>query len=177
MLRCIAPLRFSRIIERGGPIPEKTQMMEKIQKSSEEWAKILNKQEFDVIRNKGTEPPRSGEYDKLYPKEGYFKCRACDFPLYSAKAKFDSGCGWPAYNACFHSSVGCHVKSEVDNSVGMERIEILCARCDGHLGHVFYGEKGPNTERHCVNSVSVKFDKGSPNMNVTNGPVEVKRSK
>merc|ERR1711915_958300 len=111
------------------------------------------------------------------PKSGFFKCKACDLPLYSAQAKFDSGCGRPAYKACYHSTLGCHVKTKVDNSFGMERIEILCARCDGHLGHVFYGEKGKDTERHCVNSISIKFDKGIPDMQVTDGPVDTDQSK
>merc|ERR1712196_311094 len=109
-------------------------------------------------RNKGTEPGRSGEYDKHYPKSGYYVCKGCGFPLYSFAAKFDSGCGWPAYDKCYHSEkYGCHVAFEHDNSYGMLRTEILCKRCDGHLGHVFFGEVKPSGERHCVNSASVKY--------------------
>jgi len=137
----------------------------------------LNKQEYEVIRNKGTEPAGSGEYDKFDPPEGYFICRACEFPLYSAKAKFQSGCGWPSYNACYHSEIGCHVLTEVDTSHGMERTEITCGRCDGHLGHVFYGEKSKDSERHCVNSISVKFAKGVPDMQVRDGPVVLSKKK
>merc|ERR1712048_816595 len=114
-----------------------------------------------------------GEYDKLYPKEGHFKCRACGFPLYSYQAKFNSGCGWPAFESCYHSEkYGCHVGTNVDNSFGMERVEIVCARCDGHLGHVFYGERKPDSERHCVNSISVKYDKSESDFEgLSSGPV------
>eukprot|EP00397_Hematodinium_sp_SG-2012_P046956 GEMP01053221.1.p1 GENE.GEMP01053221.1~~GEMP01053221.1.p1 ORF type:complete len:164 (+),score=38.96 GEMP01053221.1:55-546(+) len=155
-----------------------TSSIKKVVKQPTEWAEKLTKEEFDVLRNKGTEPPRTGEYDKFYPTEGYFKCKACDFPLYSAKAKFDSGCGWPAYNACYHSDAGCHVQTHVDNSIpDRERVEIVCAQCEGHLGHVFHGEKGPKTERHCVNSVSVKFVKAAPTTQVRDDAVVVNRNK
>merc|ERR1711998_415044 len=105
----------------------------------------------------GTEP-RGGEYDGFYPKagEGYFECRACKAPLYSAEAKFKSGCGWPAFDKCYKGAV----ETTIDSSHGMRRIEITCAKCGGHLGHVFEGERMTATnERHCVNSVSVKFNK------------------
>ena len=125
-----------------------------------DWKARLSGFEFKVLRQKGTEP-RGGEYDGLYPKkgEGHFVCRGCAAPLYSAEAKFKSGCGWPAFDKCYKDSV----KTHEDNSVGMRRIEITCAACGGHLGHVFEGERMTETnERHCVNSVSVKFIKGEP---------------
>lgn len=85
-------------------------------------------------------------------------CRGCGNPLYSATAKFNSGCGWPAFDKCYSGAVS----TNVDSSFGMRRVEIVCARCDGHLGHVFEGESlTPTNERHCVNSVSVKFVKES----------------
>jgi len=128
--------------------------VQRVEKSDAEWSKQLNKQEFQVLRKKGTEPARTGEYDKFYPSEGHFVCRCCGTPLYSAKAKFDSGCGWPAFDKCYTGAV----KTEIDNSFGMRRIEIMCAACDGHLGHVFENEGFSATmERHCVNSVSVKY--------------------
>lgn len=128
--------------------------VQRVEKSDAEWSKQLNKQEFQVLRKKGTEPARTGEYDKFYPSEGHFVCRCCGTPLYSAAAKFDSGCGWPAFDKCYTGAV----KTEIDNSFGMRRIEIMCAACDGHLGHVFENEGFSATmERHCVNSVSVKF--------------------
>mmetsp|Transcript_7761 Transcript_7761/g.15865 ORF Transcript_7761/g.15865 Transcript_7761/m.15865 type:complete len:151 (-) Transcript_7761:347-799(-) len=132
---------------------------DKVVKTEAEWKEQLSAKEFEVLRKKGTEPARSGEYDKLYPKEGYFACKGCGNPLYSAQSKFDSGCGWPAFDKCYE---GC-VKTEVDLSHGMERIEIMCAKCDGHLGHVFKGERATATnERHCVNSISTKYVKEAP---------------
>jgi peptide-methionine (R)-S-oxide reductase len=130
---------------------------EKVVKSESEWKKELSAQEYNVIRGKGTERAFTGEYDKFFEQGGYFACRACKNPLYSAQSKFDSGCGWPAFDKCYKGAVATHV----DNSYGMRRVEIVCARCDGHLGHVFTGEhKTATNERHCVNSVSVKFVKG-----------------
>ena len=130
----------------------------RVEKSDADWKKELNAQEFQVLRKKGTEPARTGEYDKFYPSEGHFVCRGCGTPLYSAKAKFDSGCGWPAFDKCYAGAV----KTEVDNSFGMRRVEIMCAGCDGHLGHVFENEGFSATmERHCVNSVSVKYVKAN----------------
>jgi methionine-R-sulfoxide reductase len=83
--------------------------------------------------------------------EGHFACRACNAPLYSAEAKFKSGCGWPAFDKCYKGAVA----TVTDSSFGMRRVEILCAACGGHLGHVFEGERmTPTNERHCVNSVS-----------------------
>merc|ERR1711862_829105 len=126
----------------------------KVAKSAAEWKQSLTPAEFNILRDKGTERPFSGEYNKHYPKKGYYVCKGCDLPLYSWASKFDSGCGWPAYNACYHSEKmgACHVAFIEDKSFGMTRTEILCQRCGGHLGHVFYGEKGgsPDSERHCV---------------------------
>ena len=123
-----------------------------------------------MLREKATEPAGSGEYDGFYPKagEGHFVCRGCKNPLYSAEAKFKSGCGWPAFDKCYKGGV----KTIEDNSYGMRRIEILCARCDGHLGHVFVGEGMTKTnERHCVNSASVKFVKGGDAAPAEEAPV------
>ncbi|KAL1524243.1 hypothetical protein AB1Y20_019148 [Prymnesium parvum] len=125
-------------------------------KSDAEWRKELTPEEYRVIRQKGTEP-RGGEYDGFYPApgEGHFVCRACKNPLYSAASKFKSGCGWPAFDKCYSKSVATHTDADG------HRIEITCAACGGHLGHVFQNEGfTPTNERHCVNSVSVKFVKG-----------------
>lgn len=124
--------------------------------TEDEWKKFLTGEEYKIIRLKGTEYPGTGEYDGFYPKEGYFACRACGNPLYSAESKFKSGCGWPAFDKCYKGSV----KTIADSSLGMRRVEILCANCEGHLGHVFEGERmTPTNERHCVNSVSVRYVK------------------
>lgn len=117
------------------------------------WMKKLSRTDYMVLRQKGTEP-RGGYYDHFYPVEGHFVCKGCSAPLYSADAKFDSGCGWPAFDKCYKGAVST-IK---DESHGMVRIEIICARCGGHLGHVFQGERKTETnERHCVNSVSVRY--------------------
>jgi len=123
-------------------------------KSEDEWKAQLSTEEYRVLRKKGTERPGTGEYNRFYPREGYFACRACGNPLYSAQSKFDSGCGWPAFDKCYKDSVDVHTDSDG------YRCEIVCHRCEGHLGHVFSGENFTSTnERHCVNSVSVKFVK------------------
>lgn len=125
--------------------------------TDEEWRAVLTAEEYQMLRNKGTEYPGTGEYDGFYPKEGHFVCRACSNPLYSAASKFKSGCGWPAFDKCYKNSIAV----EVDMSFGMRRVEIMCAKCDGHLGHVFEGERmTTSNERHCVNSMSVKFVDG-----------------
>jgi peptide-methionine (R)-S-oxide reductase len=112
-------------------------------------------EQFRILREKGTEPPSSGAYDKHYPSAGVYTCAGCSAPLYTAKHKFSSGCGWPAY---FDSIPGAVVRHE-DRTLGMLRTEIVCANCGGHLGHVFKGEgfATPTDERHCVNSVSLVF--------------------
>lgn len=122
--------------------------------SESDWRAALSTQEYNVLREKGTEYPGTGEYDRFYPSEGHFVCAGCGNALYSAESKFKSGCGWPAFDKCYVGGV----KTETDSTLGMRRVEIMCAKCDGHLGHVFEGEKMTDTnERHCVNSVSVKF--------------------
>ncbi|KAL4887023.1 Mss4-like protein [Aspergillus karnatakaensis] len=127
-------------------------------RTDEEWRAVLSPEQFRILRQKGTERPGTGEYDSHYPSEGVYNCAGCNAPLYKASHKFKSGCGWPAY---FDSVPGA-VTRHVDSSFGMERIEIVCTNCGGHLGHVFKGEgyPTPTDERHCVNSVSLKFTEG-----------------
>jgi len=125
-----------------------------VNKSEDEWKRELSPAEFYVLRQKGTERPGTGEYNKFYPKEGHFVCTGCAMPLYTAAAKFESGCGWPAFDKIVQGSV----VTQTDHSFGMKRVEIMCAGCGGHLGHVFEGERfTPTNERHCVNSLSVKY--------------------
>ncbi|KAI1805360.1 SelR-domain-containing protein [Daldinia bambusicola] len=125
------------------------------QRTPDEWRAVLSKEQFRILREKGTEPPGSGKYDKFFSESGVYTCAGCNAPLYKANHKFKSGCGWPAY---FDSIPGA-VTRHTDKSWGMERTEICCANCGGHLGHVFKGEgyPTPTDERHCVNSISLNF--------------------
>ena len=117
------------------------------------YFKNLTQAEIEILANKGTEAPFSGEYNNHFEK-GYFVCRACNNKLYESKTKFDSGCGWPSFD---DEIPGAIVRYE-DNSLGRQRTEICCSKCDGHLGHVFHGEKiTPKVTRHCVNSLSIRF--------------------
>ncbi|EFX01556.1 methionine-r-sulfoxide reductase [Grosmannia clavigera kw1407] len=111
--------------------------------------------EWQAILSPRTESPFSGDYDKHFADTGVYTCAGCDAPIYKASHKFKSGCGWPAY---FDSLPGAIVRHE-DTTHGMLRTEIVCANCGGHLGHVFKGEgyDTPTDERHCVNSISLKF--------------------
>ena len=131
---------------------------------------ISSSEQFRVLREKGTEAPFTGEYDKHQPETGVYTCAGCNTPLYKANHKFKSGCGWPAY---FDSIPGA-VTRHTDSTFGMSRTEIVCTNCGGHLGHVFKGEgyNTPTDERHCVNSVSLKFNKDDP---VSNGSGEAKK--
>ncbi|KDO22556.1 peptide methionine sulfoxide reductase B5 [Saprolegnia parasitica CBS 223.65] len=117
-----------------------------------EWQVKLSKEQFRILREKGTEAKGTGEYNKHY-ETGVYHCAGCDAPLYKSETKFDSGCGWPA----FFDALPDAIVSQPD--VDGRRTEIICANCGGHMGHVFTGEgfKTPTDQRHCVNSVSVRF--------------------
>jgi len=111
----------------------------------------LSSKEKRIIEQKGTEPSFTGEYDNFY-LEGVYICRKCNAQLFSSKSKFDAGCGWPAFDENFPKAV-----RQVPDVDGM-RVEIQCAQCGGHLGHVFMGEElTKNNTRHCVNSLSIRF--------------------
>jgi len=130
------------------------EMIEKINKTEEEWCEQLTSFQCHIVREKGTEPAFTGEYyDEKRP--GIYKCVACDLPLFSSDAKFESGTGWPSY---FQPIAGNHVEEETDTSHGMVRTEVMCARCGGHLGHVFKDGPEPTGLRYCINSAALKFE-------------------
>ncbi|MBL7995578.1 peptide-methionine (R)-S-oxide reductase MsrB [bacterium] len=129
-------------------------MKDKIMKSDEEWKKELSPEEYRVLREKGTERAFTGKYYQNHD-DGIYYCAACDNPLFSSKTKFESGSGWPS----FYEPIPGGIESETDNSFGMARTEILCARCGGHLGHVFDDGPKPTGLRYCINSVSLDFKK------------------
>ena len=126
---------------------------EKIVKSDEEWRNQLSSQEYAVTRQAGTERPFTGVYwDEKRP--GTYLCKCCDAPLFDSETKFDAGCGWPSFYAPLESEA---VINREDYSLGMRRIEVLCARCEAHLGHVFPDGPAPTGLRYCMNSVSLRL--------------------
>ena len=121
--------------------------------TEQEWEKKLTPEEFHILREKGTEKPFTGEYDK-FDKEGMYKCAGCGIELFSSDTKYDSGCGWPA----FYEALPDKIEETADNTFGMKRIEITCENCGGHLGHVFNDGPQPSGLRYCVNSISLDFN-------------------
>ncbi len=122
-------------------------------KTEEEWRESLTTEEYRILREKGTEYPFTGEYNDHFEK-GTYNCAACGYELFDSSHKFKSHCGWPSFD---NELGGDKVLRVVDNSLGMERIEILCGNCGGHLGHIFKDGPTDTGLRYCVNSISIKF--------------------
>ncbi len=126
----------------------------KVQKSDSEWKSELTKEQYRVLREKGTESPHTGEYN-LHFEDGIYTCAACNTPLFKSDSKFDAHCGWPSFDKPISAD---RIIEHRDTSHGMIRTEIICATCGGHLGHVFNDGPTETGLRYCINSVSLDFD-------------------
>jgi peptide-methionine (R)-S-oxide reductase len=128
--------------------------LEKVKKSEQEWREELTPEQYDVVRQKGTEAPFTSELNEV-KDPGQFVCVACGQPLFSSEHKFDSGTGWPSFDRPME---GEQVETEADNSLLMRRTEVLCSRCDAHLGHVFDDGPADTTgQRYCINGCALEF--------------------
>lgn len=129
----------------------------KVVRSDEDWRKILTPEQYQILREAGTERPNGETYRKFKQQaEGAYYCAGCGALLFSSKEKFDSHCGWPSF---YDPADAQNVSTKRDDSAGMVRIEVTCARCDGHLGHVFEGEgyDTPTDQRYCINGAGLRF--------------------
>ena len=128
--------------------------LEKVKKSEQEWRNELTPEQYEVVRNKGTEAPFTSELNDV-KEPGQFVCVACGQPLFDSEHKFDSGTGWPSFDRPMDDE---KVETEADNSLFMKRTEVLCSRCDAHLGHVFDDGPADTTgERYCINGCALEF--------------------
>ncbi|MFC6268705.1 peptide-methionine (R)-S-oxide reductase MsrB [Frigoriflavimonas asaccharolytica] len=129
--------------------------LKKVEKTDAEWKKVLTADQYYILREKGTEQPFNNAFNDNHEK-GHFFCAGCKLPIFSSEAKFESGTGWPSF---YQPIANTRVKEAVDNSFGMTRGEIVCARCGGHLGHVFDDGPKPTGLRYCMNSAAMLFKK------------------
>jgi len=137
-------------------------MVDKIVKSKDEWQRELTPEQYHVTREHGTERPFTGEYNDC-KEQGTYRCACCGNPLFSSDTKYESGSGWPSFYQPLDKDA---VATKTDGSMFMSRTEVLCAKCDAHLGHVFDDGPRPTGQRYCMNSVALKLD---PNKKETKG--------
>ena len=131
--------------------------MEKIVRSENEWRELLSPEQYNVLREKGTERAFTGKYWDVHD-DGIYRCAACRAELFDAGTKFDSGTGWPSFTEPVNRE---NVELHTDSSYGMIRTEVTCAACGSHLGHVFDDGPGPTGQRYCMNSCSLELDAGA----------------
>ena len=152
---CQAAEEKSGAMERHEKAP--AEPAEKVVKTDAEWRKELTPEQYRILREAGTERPHGAVYKEFKQQgAGSYHCAGCGALLFSSKEKFDSGCGWPSF---YDPAKAENVKTKLDVSLGMNRVEVLCAKCDGHLGHVFEGEgfDTPTDKRYCINGVGLVF--------------------
>lgn len=151
----ILSLIFVAFIAKAQTTSNEMKENKEVIKTEEQWKQELTEEEYRVLRDCGTEPAFTGKYYN-HKEDGTYTCAACGAELFTSDTKYDSGSGWPSFYAAIDKEA---IKEIADNSYGMRRIEIKCAKCDSHLGHVFPDGPRPTGMRYCVNSVSLDFKK------------------